>query len=67
MRTVDHQELHQQFGPPLMPRDYEMIGHIDDLMTDDGLRVHKERKLRETYLLTPDWWERIKYGTRTTR
>ena len=65
MRPVDHQELHSRFGPPAMLRDYEMIGHIDDLMTDDGLQVHKERKLRETYLLTPDRWEREKYGTRT--
>ena len=65
MKPVEHQELHNRFGPPVMPRDDFMISYIDLLMTDDGLQIHKERKLRETWLLTPDRWERIKYGTRT--
>ena len=62
MRPADHEELHDRFGPPAMLRDYQMIGHIDDLMTDEGLLVHKERKLRETWHLTPDRWEREKNG-----
>ena len=65
MKPAEHQELHERFAPPLMMRDHEMIGLIDEQMTDSGLYIHKERKLRETWLLTPDRWEREKYGTRT--
>ena len=61
MRPVDHQSLHERFGPPLMLRDWEMIDYLDDVITQNGLlEVHKERKLRETYQIMPPEWEHIK-------
>jgi len=61
MRPVDHQELHNRFGPPAMLRDYQMVGHLDDLIQEEGvLRVHKERKLRETYQIQLPEWEQIR-------
>lgn len=63
MRPVDHQELHNRFGPPLMLRDWEMIDYLDDVISQNGLlEVHKERKLRETYQVTPPEWEAIRGG-----
>jgi hypothetical protein len=61
MRPVDHQDLHERFGPPLMLRDWEMIDYLDDVIATNGLlEVHKERKLRETYQVMPPEWEAIK-------
>lgn len=61
MKPVEHQDLHDRFGPPLMLRDYQMIGYLDDWIEEEGLLVcHKERKLRETYQILPQEWEQIR-------
>lgn len=63
MRPVDHQELHDRFGPPLMLRDYEMVSYLDNVIEENGvLECHKERKLRETYQIQVPEWEHIRSG-----
>ena len=63
MRPVDHQELHERFGPPLMLRDYEMVSYLDNVVEENGLLVcHKERKLRDTYQIQVPEWEQIRSG-----
>ena len=68
MRPVDHQELHNRYGPPAMPTDSFMIDYLDEHILENGLIVcHKERKLRETYQVMPQEWQGVKndYRTRT--
>ena len=63
MRPVDHQELHNRFGPPAMLRDWKMVEHLDNAVEENGLLiVHKERKLRETYQIQVPEWEHIRSG-----
>lgn len=65
MYPVDHSDLHNRFRPPVMPRDYQMIEVIDAFAEEHNAVVcHREKKLRETYEISPDRWEQIKRSTR---
>ncbi len=61
MNITDHNELHDRFSGPPMPRDSLMIDVVDEYLFMNGvIDVVRESKTCETYQVMPEQWQSIK-------
>jgi predicted protein tyrosine phosphatase len=56
-----HQELHNRFKPPVVPRTELMIDVLDEYLALKGvINCVYEKRTNQTYQITPDQWARIR-------
>lgn len=57
----DHQELHETYGPPVMPKDILMIDVVEEYLANNGvIDVVREKRTCQTYQIESDTWQNIK-------
>jgi hypothetical protein len=53
----DHQELHERYAPPVMPKDSLMIDVVEEYLATNGvIDVVREKRTCDTYQVTSDQW-----------
>jgi len=61
-----HEQLHEKYSPPIMPRDSLMIDVIDEYLSLNGvIDVVYEKKTNQTYQIETEQWQSLKGLYRT--
>lgn len=66
LSIYDHQELHEVYSPPVMPKDIQMIDVVEEYLASNGvIDVVREKRTCNTYQIESDTWQNIKsqYGS----
>jgi hypothetical protein len=59
----EHTELHNDFSPPIKPRETLMIDVVEEYLAVNGtVDCIRESKTRQVYQLTANEWERVRNG-----
>ena len=66
MYIHDHQDLHERYSAPVMPKDIQMIDVVEEYLSLNGvIDVVKEHRTSEIYQIESGTWQNIKsqYGS----
>ena len=66
MRIIDHNELHERFSAPRMPKEVAMIDCVEEYLATYGvIDVVREKRTCEIYQIEAGTWQNIKgqYGS----
>lgn len=57
----DHEELHEIYSPPVMPKDSLMIDCVEEYLALNGvIDAVREKRTCDTYQIESDTWQNIK-------
>lgn len=56
-----HQNLHDDYNPPIMPKDTQMIEVVDEYLATYGvINCVREAKTNQVYQIQPEQWQLIR-------
>lgn len=57
----DHEELHEIYSPPVMPKDIQMIDVVEEYLATYGvIDLVREKRTQDIYQVTSDQWDAAK-------